>query len=534
MFLDERTKSILELERVLADLHPVTPFGQKLKNELKPYSVTEKERLMEELDRVEVLKALVNTQKAVFIDIRTNMRQIKDIRKSVERCISGGVLNLVEFFELKNFIYLAKAIAEAQKNLQWAIPDKYRVEELSWAEDILDPEKTGIRTFYVYDCYSEVLADIRRQKSVYEQQLDSIKRQIIKRVEEEQNVSVRSNGEVTVSKRQPEIIERLAKCELLQLMSETYMNITYRVKPNEEMLQLMKNIEEFKAQEVLEENRILEELSGKLGGRGTEILRVMDAIGEFDLITAKAYQANTYNGVKPIVCDAVKCVIRNGRHPLVEMGLRKKGKSFTPVSVNLKEGVALITGANMGGKTVSLKMVGLLAAMAQYGLLVPADYMELSLNEFIIISAGDEQSIDLGLSTFGAEIRSIKEALSMSDRRGIILVDELARGTNPHEGYAISSAIIDYLMNKPSITVITTHFDGLARQGIKHLQVRGLRNIDFNSIKEPDTIARYMDYTLIEIEGESKVPRDAINISRLMGLPEQILKTAEQILENRQ
>jgi DNA mismatch repair protein MutS2 len=106
----------------------------------------------------------------------------------------------------------------------------------------------------------------------------------------------------------------------------------------------------------------------------------------------------------------------------------------------------------------------------------------------------------------------------------------LARGTNPHEGYAISKAIIGYLADKPCITVITTHFDGLVSKGIRHLQVKGLRNIDFKSIKDPEAISEYMDYTLIEMEDESEVPRDAINISRLMGIPEEILQKAEAIM----
>lgn len=534
MVLDERTKSILDIERVLADLHPISPYGQKLKNELKPYSVSEKKQLTEELDRVEFLKELVNVQKAVFIEIRSFLRQIKDIRKSVERSISGGVLNLVEFFELKNFIYLAKAISECQKNLQWRIPDKYRINDLQWVEETLDPEKTGIKTFYIYDCYSEKLKEIRENKSRYEHQLDILKKQVIKKVESELKVPVRSNGEVTVSKQRPDIIESLENYGLLQLMSETYVNLTYRVKPDEKMLGLMKIIDELKGEEALEESRILEELSERIGKRGAEIIQAMDAIGEFDLITAKAYQANAYNSTKPVICDTAKCIIRNGRHPIVETGLRKKGRSFTPISVKLKEGVTLITGANMGGKTVSLKLIGLLSAMAQYGLLVPADYMETGLYDLILISAGDEQSVDLGLSTFGAELKSIKEAIEKSVDKGLILVDELARGTNPHEGYAISSAIIDYLMNKPSITIITTHYDGLAKKGIKHLQVKGLRNIEFDKIKDPDTIARYMDYTLIEIEDNSSVPRDAINISRLMGIPEEIIQKAEQILKKRQ
>jgi dsDNA-specific endonuclease/ATPase MutS2 len=158
--------------------------------------------------------------------------------------------------------------------------------------------------------------------------------------------------------------------------------------------------------------------------------------------------------------------------------------------------------------------------------------MEVGMNAFIYISAGDEQSIDLGLSTFGAEIRSVNEALTKSDEQGLVLIDELARGTNPHEGYAISKAIISYLADKPSITIITTHFDGLVKENIKRLQVKGLKNIDFKKIKDPEAISEYMDYTLIEVEGESKVPQDAINISRLMGIPEEILHEAEKIMEN--
>lgn len=532
MLMDEKTKAILDFERVLAELHPITPFGQKLKNNIKAFEFHAKEQLLEELDRVAELKQLINVQRSVFVEIRTQMRLVKDIRKSVERCMAGGVLSVVEFFELKNFVYIVKSISESQKALQWAMPDKYIINELQWVEAVLDPEKTGIKTFYIYDNYSEALAEIRKQKSLCEHKLDILKKEAIKKAEAELGIPVRSNGEITVSKSQTDLIRKLNDKIILQAAGETYINITYRVRPDEDMLELMKSIEAMKGEEAIEEALILEKLSTQISGRGSEILAVMEAIAEFDLVVAKAYLANGYNGVKPLICDTAKLVVVNGRHPLVEAGLRKKGKTFTHISINLDKGVTLITGANMGGKTVSLKMAGLLAAMAQHGFLVPAEHMEVSMNAFIYISAGDEQSIDLGLSTFGAEIRSVKEALMKSEENGLVLIDELARGTNPHEGYAISKAIISYLIDKPCITVITTHFDGLVRKGIKHLQVRGLRNIDFKSIKDPDAISEYMDYTLIEVDGESKVPQDAINISRLMGIPEEILHEAEKIMNN--
>lgn len=532
MLMDEKTKAILDFERVLAELHPMTPFGQKLKNNIEAFELCDKEQLLEELDRVAELKQLINVQRTVFVEIRSQMRLIKDIRKSVERCMTGGVLSIVEFFELKNFVYQVKAISESQKALQWVTPDKYIINELHWVEAVLDPEKTGLKTFYIYDNYSEALAEIRKQKILYEHELDVLRKEAIKKAEAELGIPLRANGEITVSKSQTNLIGKLNDKALLQTVGETYINVTYRVKPDYDMLELMKGIEAMKGEEAVEEALILEKLSTQISIRGSEVLEVMDAMAEFDMIVAKAYLANSYNGVKPLICDTAKLTIVNGRHPLVEAGLSKKGKPFTPISVSLNKGVALITGANMGGKTVSLKMIGLLAAMAQYGFLVPADHMEVGMNAYIYICAGDEQSIDLGLSTFGAEIRSVKEALMKSEEKGLVLIDELARGTNPHEGFAISKAIISYLADKPSITVITTHFDGLVRAGIKHLQVKGLRNIDFKSIKDPDAISEYMDYTLMEVECESRVPKDAINISRLMGIPEEILHQAEKIMNN--
>ncbi|HOM43785.1 MAG TPA: hypothetical protein PK481_09645, partial [Bacillota bacterium] len=309
MLMDEKTKAILEFDRVLEELRPMTPFGQKLKNNIKAYEVSDKELLLEELDRVAVLKELINSQRAVFVEIRTQMRLIKDIRRSVERCIAGGVLNVVEFFELKNFAYIAKAISKCQKALHWAMPEKYRVKELQWVEAILDPENTGIKTFYIYDNYSEALAEIRSRKAASLHKLDVLKKEAIKRAEAELGIPVRASGEITVSKTQTNLIKKFNENNMLQPAGETYINVTFRVKPGEEMLELMKGIEEMKGEEAMEEALVLEKLSAQISVRGSEILEVMDAVAEFDLIIAKAYMANGYNGVKPVICDDEKLVI---------------------------------------------------------------------------------------------------------------------------------------------------------------------------------------------------------------------------------
>ncbi len=532
MLMDERTKKLLDFERVLAELHPITPFGIKCKNSSRFYSSHKKQQLEEELLRVEQIKGLIELQATTFMELKAILRQVKDIRRSVERCIMGGVLSTVELFELKNLGELIGQLSKAQSRLQWKLPTKYRLEELLWLEQLLDPDKTGLKTFYLYDSYSEELTRIRSSKQRLEHELDRHKRQWVKSIEQELGVTFRVTCELSVSKSSTELIQKLKSHPMLQLTNETYASTCFRIKPDEEMHKIGAELELLKTEEAAEEASILERLSRSIAAHGEELLKSMDAIGEFDLLMAKGYLAIGQRAVRPMLTDKGLMQISDGRNPVVEAELKKRGKVYKTISVCLDKAVTLITGANMGGKTVSLKMMGLLAAMAHFGLLVPAHYMELQLYDFIFLSAGDEQSIDLGLSTFGAEMLGIRDMLSRTDERGLVLVDELARGTNPHEGYAISFSIIDYLLHKPCTAVITTHFDGLVRHETKHLQVNGLRNLSEELISTPELISEHMDYTLIEADQSSDVPKDAIRISKLMGIPKEIIDKAEEIMKN--
>src|SRR5690606_38517419 len=120
----------------------------------------------------------------------------------------------------------------------------------------------------------------------------------------------------------------------------------------------------------------------------------------------------------------------------------------------------------------------------QLGFYVPAKEATVGLFDFIYFSSGDQQSIQSGLSTFGGEIHGIGQILSRNGERGLLLIDELARGTNPTEGYGISKGIITYLKKSTFVSLITTHFDGLSNiKGIRHLQVVGLKNINLEDLK---------------------------------------------------
>jgi DNA mismatch repair ATPase MutS len=428
-----------------------------------------------------------------------------------------------------------------QEKLKWDWPKHLKVRPIPALKLLLDPQESGINTFYIYDEYSEQLKELRKRMGEVEAEINKEKLQSRERVQNQLKLKIRPNGELTINKSNKELLHHLEGCEGLIYSAETYMNITYKVKMDERVEILLKKLDDYKLQEEEEERRIRQMLTAEIKTHMAEIHHDIDAIGALDLLVGKAYLAIGMDGIKPMLTEDEVIEIIEGRHLKVEDSLTKQGKAFTPITVKLENGVTCITGANMGGKTISLKLIGLLTTMAQYGLFVPAKEMRFSPKEYIFFSVGDLQSVDMGLSTFGAEILEIKDILQRVEESGLILIDELARGTNPAEGYAISKAIIQYLKDKLSTAVITTHFDGLAdTEGIVHLQVRGLVDVDFNLLKQQmgdernqgiNLVHQYMDYRLEVVKDQRKIPQDALNIARLMGLQEEILREAEKYLE---
>ncbi|KXG76209.1 lysine 5,6-aminomutase reactivase ATPase KamC [Thermotalea metallivorans] len=541
MFLSERVFKNLDLDYIFGRLTVYTPYGEAMKKSMKPYLPCDREALETELDRIEKMIFLIEKDRYTFVEMRTLLKHIKDLRGSFRRVEEQIPLNLVELFEIKTFTGLLEKLSGYQAKLKWDWPEDLQIQAIPALKKLLDPQESGIHTFYIYDEYSENLKGLRETMRQVEAEINREKIRKRDQVQEQLNIKIRANGEITVNKHNKALIDMIENCEGLIYSSETYMNITYKIKMDVRVEELLKRLEELKLQEEQEEFKVRQFLTEEIGQHLEGLYHNIRAIGALDLLMAKAYLAIGMDGVKPLVTGEETIEILEGRHIKVEDHLTKQGKAFTPITLRLKNGVTCITGANMGGKTVSLKLIGLMTAMAQYGLFVPAKRMCFSPKEYIFFSLGDLQSVDMGLSTFGAEILEIQRILQRAEENGLILIDELARGTNPAEGYAISKAIIEYLKDKASTTVITTHFDGLAEmEGVVHLQVRGLAHVDFQLLKQQmqergilgiDVIHQYMDYRLEEIEDERKIPRDAISIARLMGLQEEILQQAERYLE---
>lgn len=531
------TMNSLDFQYILDRINVKTPYGQMYKKKMKAFLPGEEESLREELDRIERLLSFIDDE--LIVSVNNVFCGIKDIRNSIKRAMKGMTLSEVELFEIKSFLFSVRDIESVLVRKKIEDYDIIAVEEL---EKYLDPENTGVCTFYIYDSYSKELKDIRQEMRDVEGDIKKAKKAVKEKVEEDIKVRINPDGTVTIPKENIELIEKLKDYPYLSYISENYLYAKYSLKKSEDMLLLENKLLVLKDKEEKEEERIRRILTDKVNTSAKKLWRNIANIGKLDFLLAKVILAIELKAIKPnIVLDHVLS-IKNGRHPKIEENLNIKGLKFTPISVSLREGVTVITGANMGGKTVSLKLIGLLACMAQHGLFVPAEEMTLGLNGFIKTSIGDLQSIDRGLSTFGSEIKLIEEAIEIADDRGLILVDELARGTNPREGYAISKAIVQYLMGKSSITIMTTHYDNIGdMEGILHLQVVGLSNVDFKELESKlhelsserlEIINALMNYELMEVEKVAHVPKDAINIARIMGLSSEIIKLAEKNLDS--
>lgn len=542
MIISNDTYDNLDIDYIKDRVNVFTPYGEFLKKGIRPLGPEDKDLIQENYDDTEVAMRLLERHRYKFVELRNYFKHIKDLTGTFNRLKADEVLSTTELFEIKSLVIMMHRIEALLEDVKKYLPNRVQLTQLAEVEALMDPEALKVNTFYIYDAYSDKLQSIRNDMKAVEHLISKIKKDQKETVESKHQLKVRLNGEIVVKKEEKDKIETLNASELLVYAAETYMTVTYRIRGSEELDRLEEQKTELRREEEIEEYNVRKQLSTALGLYLKAIEHNCQSIGALDLLLARAYYAIGIEGVKPKLSDEETLDIRDGRHLKIAFKHRAEKKPYTPVSISLKRGVSCITGANMGGKTVTLRMVGMLTAMAQMGLYVPAKEMTFSPRNFIYISVGDDQSTDKGLSTFGAEIEHMKEVIQMAELKGLILVDELASGTNPKEGYAISKAIINYLKEKNSMTIITTHFDGLADdKDICHYQVSGLSHVDFDALLIElksdeelgmDKIHEHMDYRLKVIQSNEEVPKDAINISRLMGLNQEILEDAKEILSS--
>lgn len=286
------------------------------------------------------------------------------------------------------------------------------------------------------------------------------------------------------------------------------------------IFELNNEIANLKIKENLEIEKILQNLSKLFYPYVEEIKKDIECIGKLDFIFAKAKYSKNIGGITPLITDNKEIKLINAKHPLLDLN------TAVPISLELGTdfNTLVITGPNTGGKTVTLKTIGLLTAMACSGLNIPAqDNSSIYVFDKIFADIGDDQSISNSLSTFSSHMKNIVDIINNSTSDSLILVDELGSGTDPIEGASLAISILDHFKTNGSLIVATTHYQELKKYA---LLTNGCENasVEFNINTLSPTY-----HLLIGVPGKS----NAFEISKKLGLSENILNNAKSNLNKK-
>ena len=505
---------------VLDALKPCSPYGEERVRELKPYAPTEKAELQRQLGNIQrVLTVLASEElakrpeapvcdlpelQAEVARIRAALEgdescqkaldklllvfmTVKNVRPTAQKCLEAP-LNEIELFELKRFLLKCWEMLPLFRQIQPILQlEGVSMEDTEAALDLLDPEKNRVASFYIADGYSQHLRALRKEKRELEERIRPL-----------------PDGE------------------------------------EKEALQAQRS--RVAAEEEHEEMRIRGELSLALRPFVPAMLHNMEAIADIDLTVEKACLARRYGGTMPTFTES-SFSMTDMVNPQIADAVQGRGKTFTPVSIDLEKGATVITGANMGGKSVALKTIALNVLLIHCGFFPFAKAAKAPLFDNLFIISEDLENIDRGLSSFGGEMVRFNQVVSqLGTGFSFILLDEFARGTNPDEGAAIVQSVTEYLNGKNAVTVLATHYDNVAQRGSAHYQVIGLKDLDVDKLQAEiaslggdvgvELIGRHMNYGLYRVEGRQDCPRDALNICRLLGMDPEILQMVEKNYES--
>ncbi|XVG95503.1 endonuclease MutS2 [Eubacteriales bacterium KG125] len=442
---------------------------------------------------------------------------IYDIERIVNLSRKNGVLSMRNLLDIA---YNLKTAMKVKTFLKGELPD---VPGLLAMAQVLEPlemifseiERCILSEDEMADNASSKLAKIRREIL---RTGEDIKAKLSKMASSESNKTILQDGIVTMRDGRyvlPVKSEQAYKVPGM-VHDRSKGGKTLFIEP-----QVIVNLNNQLKQQMLEEQaeiaRILKELSDKVSGVAKAILNNQKILYDMDYIMSKSKFSIMMDGSSPKISENRRISIVKGRHPLIAK------HQVVPITLTIGEEcqTLVITGPNTGGKTVTLKTIGLFTLMVQSGLHVPAEpESEFFVFKNIFADIGDEQSIEQSLSTFSSHMKNIVDILKTADSTSLILLDELGAGTDPTEGAALAISIMEYLRLKGSILLATTHYSEIKKYAIATDGVE-------NASMEFDIQTLSPTYRLIVgIPGKSK----AFEISRKLGLDKKVINRAEQLI----
>ena len=503
----------LELDKILKQLSELTSCDDAREKALE---------IEPSFGLFEVQEQIKQTEDAFILSGRfgaPSFGGIKNPMSALRRGEAGGVMSTLELLRVAETLRVIRSVkewrsksasVETSLNLLFDMlsPNKYLEEKITTA--ILSEEE-------IADNASPALYDIRRKK----RQAASKAREILDKIVRSSAYQKFLQDSIITQRSGRFVVPVKAECRsaIPGLVHDTSSSgATVFVEPMG-VVQANNDIRVLESKEEAEIERILFELSSEAGAYADTISESYTALVELNLIFAKANLGYKMKASVPKINNKGFINLKSARHPLIN------AKSVVPTDITLGKDfdTLVITGPNTGGKTVSLKTLGLFTLMAMCGLMIPCeDGSEISTFEKVLVDIGDEQSIEQSLSTFSAHMTNIVSILKVADNRSLVLIDELGAGTDPVEGAALAVAILDELRYKGAKIASTTHYAELKEYALRTERVE-------NGCCEFDVATLRPTYKLlIGIPGKS----NAFAISERLGMEKELVDKARELVSS--
>ncbi|MCD8878354.1 endonuclease MutS2 [Staphylococcus kloosii] len=511
----QKSLDVLEFDKIkaLVEKETISDIGREKAQNMSP--ATDLNTVQFQIDETDELSQIYNKHRLPSLSGLSKVSQL------IHRATIGGVLNVSELNLIKRLIQVQNQfktfynqLLEDDEEILYPILHG-RMDQLPVLTDLYQTIHQKCDTYDLYDNASYELQGIRSKIASTTQK---IKQNLDRIVKSQSNQKKLSDALVTV-RNDRNVIP--VKAEYRQdfngiVHDQSASGQTLYIEPNS-VVEMNNTISRLKNDETVERERILIELTAEVATEAEGCLTAENVMGQIDFLIAKARYASSIKATKPTFNTERTVYLPKAFHPLLDQD------TVVANTIEFAEDIStvIITGPNTGGKTVTLKTLGLIVVMAQSGLLVPTlDGSQLSIFENVFCDIGDEQSIEQSLSTFSSHMKNIVEILQEATADSLILFDELGAGTDPSEGAALAMSILDYVHNVNSLVMATTHYPKLKAYSYN-------RDGVMNASVEFDVTTLSPTYKLLMgVPGRS----NAFDISSKLGLDKTIIQQAQSMI----
>ncbi|MBL7572980.1 endonuclease MutS2 [Staphylococcus saccharolyticus] len=511
----QKTLDVLEFNKIksLVAEETISDLGREKVQAMSP--VSDYDTVVFQMNETDEISQIYNKYRL------PSLSGLAKVTPLIHRATIGGVLNVMELNLIKHLVQVQNQfktfynqLLEEDEEVKYPILDD-KLNQLPVLTDLFKEINDKCDTHDLFDHASYMLQGIRSKISSTNQRI----RQDLDRIVKSQGNQKKLSDAIVTVRNDRNVIP--VKAEYRQdfngiVHDQSASGQTFYIEPSS-VVEMNNQISRLRNDEAVERERILTELTGSVSVEADALIVAESVMGQIDFLTAKARYAHTIKGTKPTFNKERTVYLPNAFHPLLERD------TVVANTIEFIEDIetVIITGPNTGGKTVTLKTLGLIIIMAQSGLLVPTlDGSQLSVFENVYCDIGDEQSIEQSLSTFSSHMKNIVDILHEADKNSLILFDELGAGTDPSEGAALAMSILDYVRNLGSLVMATTHYPELKaysynREGVMNASVE----FDVETLSPTYKL-------LLGVPGRS----NAFDISKKLGLNLNIINKAKTMI----